>query len=145
MMEGENMRKILITAVLLLLTACATPTVATPTQAHTRNIGDQFAVWGFCKTEEAARILSDVVERENDTGYVDVMQSAVQCLDTRINIVRGARARGDNPKVINVTLVEYGWSIVRADGQEYEFWKAVDMTGNDYAWVWVDAISGQPV
>ena len=143
------MRKILITAVLLFLTACAT--VATPTQAHnTRHVGDQFAVWGFCRTEEAARILSDVVEREGDEGYLDVMQSAVSCLDTRVNIVQGSMDSAGKPRVIHVTLVEYGWSITRADGMEYEFWKAVDRTGDDYAWVWVNAVlassmPGEPV
>ena len=69
MMEGESMDKILkkswarqvlimifIVTMALVIAACTT-TAATSNRDHTRNVGDQFAVWGFCTTRLAAENL----------------------------------------------------------------------------------------
>lgn len=113
-------RDLLIAVVGLTLAACAWVFAFSPTPAKSQNLGDWITVIAYCTTEEAARKLSAGVKKDNDKGYVRVMNDpTVQCYDARMHDVQ--------PPTVHLT--SRAWTVKRADGQTYQFWRAVDQEG----------------
>ncbi len=83
---------------------------------------------GYCTTVEDTARLAAAATKDNGAGYLRVMKDPdSKCYDAR---------RMRNVRPIIVTLVEMVFSIVREDGEPFDFWSATDVTGRlVYFWI----------